>query len=153
MFFSSVKKFLGTKKESDPKKPEALSTSLAQSLREKSGKLSQFFSDKLAFAQDEFFSIKEKCQDLRQTNFDLGMKHLDDGALPEAIFRFRLIKKFWPDYFDAYYQLAYCLALRENVTEAQKVLTELLNKDPNYDPIAKELLAHLNQINSDAKTS
>ena len=153
MFFSSVKKVLGISKESNPKKSEDLSSDLAKDLREKSGKFSQLINEGIYFIQDEYFSIREKCQNLRQTNFDLGIRHLENGALSEAIFRFRLIKKFWPDYFDAYYQLAYCLALDEKIAAAKKVLVELLAKDPEYDPIAQELLTHLNQITSDAKNS
>jgi tetratricopeptide (TPR) repeat protein len=151
--FGSIKKILGVSKTETANDPKSLSSDVAQGLRQKSEKFSQFLGSKVDSVYEEFFSIKEKCQDLRQTNFDLGMRHLENGSLPEAIFRFRFIKKFWPTYLEAQYQLAYCLVLNEKSQEAKKILEELLKKDPNFNPIAQELLTHLNQISEDAKNS
>ena len=137
----------------DPKAPESTGTKLAVTLRQNSEKFTGFLGEKFELAQEEYSSIKEKCKDLRSTNYNLGMKHMENGNLPEAIFRFKIIKKFWPDNYDAYYQLAYCLTLQEKFLEARKVLEELLGKKPDFNSVASELLTCLNQINSDAKIS
>jgi len=92
-----------------------------------------FLSNKTTDAKNEFFSIREKCKNLRQTNYNLGLKHLEKGNLSDAIFRFRFIKKFWPDYYEAYYQLAYCFILNKKPRKAKFVLQELLIRQPNYD--------------------
>lgn len=153
MIFGNLKKFLGFSKKEDPKNSEGSNNDISKTLRNKSEKFSIFLANSFDRVKDEIFSIREKCQNLRETNFDLGMLHLENGNIPEAIFRFRIIKKFWPDFYDAYFQLAYSLAVNDKVAEAKKVLEELLSKDPNYDPIAQELLDHLNKITSDAKNS
>jgi len=144
--FSSIKKLLGNSESDKATKQKGLVSSLSFNLRDKSEKFSQFIGEKLDSAREEFFTIKEKCKDLHKTNFDLGNRHLEKGNLSEAILRFRIIKKFWPNDFDAYYQLAYCLVLKNKPRKARRVLEELLEKDPGYDPLAQELLDHLNQI-------
>lgn len=114
-------------------------------LGKKITKLTEFYDEKTELVKNEFFSIKNKCKNLRETNYALGLKHLQNGNLSEAIFRFRFIKKFWPDLFDAHYQLAYCLALKNKSAEAKKILEELLRKKPDYDQKAKELLERINK--------
>lgn len=126
--FGIVKKLLG-----QSKKKEDSGAKLGGALRDKSGKLVEFVGEKLESAQEEFFSIKGKLKNLRETNYNLGLKFLEDGHLSDAIFRFRFIKKFWPDLYDAQYKLAYCLVLNKKPKEAQKVLEELFAKNPNYD--------------------
>jgi tetratricopeptide (TPR) repeat protein len=97
-------------------------------------------------AQDEILLIREKSKNLRETNFKLGLMHLEKGNLPEAIFRFRFIKKFWPDLYDAYYQLAYCLVIKKRYAEAKQILEELFMKNPNYDQKARDLLAQVDSF-------
>ena len=75
---------------------------------------------------------KKKIQDLSKTNYNLGIKHLEEGNLKEAIFRFKITKKFWPHNYEAYYELIYCLILENEFEEAQKVIDELLEKSPDY---------------------
>lgn len=144
MFSGIVKKLLGRsdKKENGAEK-------MATSLRARSEKLTQFLGDKFQLVQDEIIAVKEKSKNLRETNYNLGLKHLENGRLTDAIFRFRLIKKFWPDLFDAYYQLAYCLVLDDKLDEAKNVLEELLSKNPDYDQKAYDLLESLSITDSD----
>ncbi len=130
--------------------PKNAAAKLASKLQDNSEKLAKLLGEKFQLAQDEFLVIKNKCNNLQETNFKLGLKHLEKGNLPEAIFRFRLMKKMWPQFFDAYYYLAYSLVLKEKPQEAKKTLLELLEKNPNYDPKAKELLQHLNKSVSNA---
>lgn len=141
--FGIVKKLLG-----QSEKKQDSSAKFAVALRQKSGKFVEFLSERFELAQDEFFSIKRKLKNLRETNYNLGLKHLENGHLSDAIFRFRFIKKFWPDLYDAHYQLAYCLVLDNKLKEAKKVLEELFTNQPNYDQNnqrgAKELLSRIN---------
>ncbi len=152
MFGKILKKLIGksdNKKNAEEKRVGAL--------REKVGKLSHFFEEKFYEAHDEFFILKDKFKNLRETNYKVGLKHLENDNLSEAIFRFRFMKKFWPDFFDAYYQLAYCLVLNNKLFDAKQVLVELLSKNPNYDPKGKELLDEIKKAidhtDSDAEIS
>lgn len=141
MFGFIFKKF--RKKKEQPKK---VGEKLAIKLRDNSDKLTKFLGEKIDAAQNEFFSIKDKCGNLKETNYKLGLKHLEKGNLSEAIFRFRITKKFWPQCFDAYYQLAYSLTLKKKYREANEVLKELLLKDSSYNAKAQELLEHLKKL-------
>jgi tetratricopeptide (TPR) repeat protein len=135
-----IKKIIGR-----PEKPkENGGAKLALQLREKSEKFSQFLGEQFQLAQEEISIVRKKCKNLRETNYLLGLKHLENGRLTDAIFRFRIIKKFWPDLFDAYYQLAYCLILKNKPQKAKEVLEELLSKKPDYGQAASDLLNHIN---------
>lgn len=126
------------------KKDESMGTKLAVDLKENSGSFVDLIVQKSQEAKDEFFVIKEKLNNLLETNYQLGLKHLQNDHLNEAIFRFRFIKKFWPDHLDSYYQLAYCLALKNKFEKSKKVLEELIAKDPNYGDHVTELLNMMN---------
>jgi len=144
MIGNILKKLVG-KSDKKPKE-ESKSEKLAENLRKKSEELTQFLGDKMESVREEYFSIREKTKNLRQTNYDLGMKHLENGHVDEAIIRFKIIRKFWPDVVDAKYQLAYCLVLKEKFKEAKEVLDELLSKNPDYDQKAHDLLDHINSL-------
>ncbi|MES2961473.1 MAG: tetratricopeptide repeat protein [Pseudomonadota bacterium] len=144
MIGNILKKLLG-KSDSKPKE-EPKGEKLTENLRKKSEELTQFLGEKMESVREEYFSIREKTKNLRQTNYDLGMKHLENGHVDEAIIRFKIIRKFWPDVVDAQYQLAYCLVLKEKFKEAKKVLDELLNKNPDYDQKAHDLLDRINSL-------
>jgi tetratricopeptide (TPR) repeat protein len=142
--FDSFKKLLGKSKPDEIEDP-----AITENLAKKSEKFQQFLNESFSSIKNEILAAKEKMKDLHQANFDLGNRHLENGNLSEAIFRFRFIKKFWPDDYDAYYQLAYCLILKEKPKKARRVLEELLEKNPNYDPVAQELLDRLNGVIGD----
>ena len=144
MIGNILKKLVG-KSDKKPKE-EPKRENLAENLRKKSEELTQFLGDKIESVREEYFSIREKTKNLRQTNYDLGIKHLENGHIDEAIIRFKIIRKFWPDVVDAQYQLAYCLALKEKFKEAKKVLDQLLSKNPDYDQKAHDLLDHINSL-------
>lgn len=126
------------------KKTENTSENFAVELKSKSQSLLNFTNQKIEQAKDEFFTIKGKFNNLLETNYKLGLKHLENGNLSEAIFRFRFINKFWPNHLDSYYQLAYCLVLKNKFPEAKKVLETLVNKDSQYGNNVKELLDLIN---------
>jgi len=118
---------------------------LAKGLREKTGKFVNFIGNKIQQANQEFFTIKDRISNLRETNYKLGLKHLENGNITDAIFRFRFINKVWPDLLDAQYQLAYCLTLNNKPLEAKLVLKKLLSHHPDYDPKAYDLLDHIEE--------
>lgn len=128
--FKSVKKLVGSGK--DLGKDQDQSTEDKNILSEKIGKLSNLFDDGLNYVVSEYTSIKEKSKDLSATNLNLGMKYLEEGNINEAIFRFKITKKFWPDNYEAWYQLIICLILKEKFEEAEKLMRELSEKSPEY---------------------
>ena len=128
--FKSFKKMVGLGNQPENK---AISTPLGESsLETKTDKLVSFFSKISDLFLAEYDSIKEKSKDLSTTNYELGMKHLENGNIKEAIFRFKITKKFWPENYQAHYQLISCLLLNRNFEEAKKAIDELLEKKPDY---------------------
>ncbi len=91
---------------------------------------------------------KRKFQNLYQTNYDTGIYHLEHNHLWDASFRFKIIKRFWPNELKAQYMYAYCLVLQNFNGDAKRLLEEMLQKDPNYTE-AKELLERIK--NNDTK--
>ena len=57
--------------------------------------------------------------------------------------------KFWPKFYEAHYQLAYILILKEKPLKAKKVLEEVIAKNAELDPKFQELL---NEINANIKS-
>ncbi len=121
------------------KKQQEGKEKLSKLIRGKLENLTFFTQEKISWIKTEISELIKKCQNLRDTNYQLGLKHLENGHLPEAIFRFRFIKKFWPDHYDSHYQLAYCLALNKKLLQARVVLKELLRQKPDYEK-AQDLL-------------
>ncbi len=136
----SIKKITGLHKKEqveikDPEQPPV------EVLSHKIDKISNFFDSTWAYIAVEFEIIREKFKDLSKANYDLGMKHLDEGNIKEAIFRFKITKKFWPNNYEAYYQLIYCLFLEHEFEAAQKIIDELLEKNPSYKAKIDQLLS------------
>lgn len=121
------------------KKEEEKKNNLANTLREKSAELYEGLGNKIKSLQEEAIVMKSKYDNLLETNYNLGLKHIENGNLSEAIFRFRFIKKFWPQHYDSYYQLAYCLVLNKKAEDAKEILEELVSKEPNHQQ-GRELL-------------
>lgn len=120
-------------------KPKA-GKELAVNVKSKSQNFLNFLNQKIQQVKDEITIIRVKCKNLLDTNYKLGMKHLEKGNINEAIFRFRFINKFWPEHLESYYQLAYCFILKERFKEAKVLLEKLVNKNPTYEKDARELL-------------
>lgn len=129
----SIKKITGLQKRDHQQVVEAhQNDSPVQTIESRVDKFSNFIDHLFSFVVVEYRIIKEKMQDLSKTNYDLGVKHLENGNLKEAIFRFKITKRFWPHNYDAYYELIYCLILENEFDEAQKVIDDLLKKCPSY---------------------
>jgi tetratricopeptide (TPR) repeat protein len=145
MFNIFKKKVLENPTE-NPTKEEGLSKEgISGAISKKIDVITNIFNEKLELVLSEFSVIREKTKNLRTTNYLLGLKHLENGKISEAIFRFRFTVKMWPDYEDARFFLAYCLTLNNKKIEAKKILEELLQQNPSYDHKAQDLL---NDINS-----
>ena len=128
---------------------ESSSTKIASKIQKNIGNFSEFLSEKKELAEKEFYSIKEKSKNLVETNYKLGISHLEKGNLSDASFRFFIMTKFWPKFYEAYYQLAYIAMLRDKPYKAKKILDNLIAKNAELDPKFYELLEKINsQINS-----
>ena len=51
-----------------------------------------------------------------------------------------MVKKFWPDNYEACYQLAYCLILANKFNKAEQIIDELLKAKPDYRGKVEELI-------------
>jgi len=81
----------------------------------------------------------EKTKNLPRVNYELGLKHLDNGNLWDAVFRFKILCKFWPDYENGREHFAYCLILQRRNEYAKRVLKSLI-EDEKDNTYAKSLL-------------
>lgn len=73
---------------------------------------------------EEVKIISEKIQDLGKTNYELGIFHLNNGNISDAIFRFKILKKFQANRFDDIdYYLAFCYFLKKDFKNVLKYLT------------------------------
>jgi len=84
--------------------------------------------------------MKKKMRNLEKTNFDLGLKRMQENEIWEAIFRFRLVKKFWPKNKEAYIKLIECLMIKGKKEKAQKVAKELIIIDSSYHDKINKIL-------------
>lgn len=124
---------------------------MTQSLRENANKIQEFTQEKISFAKREYQIIKKKLDNLAETNYQQGLKYLAKGDIRDAILRFRIVLKFWPDqYPDAYYQLAYSLILHNRPSKAKVVLSQLIIDHPSYSLKAQELLEKINKSSINA---
>ena len=135
--FNPIKKVIGIKKEEPQKKEKK---NLQSKLSEKFNIASSFVERKMVDAVDEYHVIRKKMRNLYQTNYDLGMKHLERGDVSEAAFRFKIVKRFWPENYEAHYQLAYCLVLLGKFSKARQVIEELVKKNYEYKAKVGELI-------------
>jgi hypothetical protein len=139
-----INKALGKKSEKE-QKTEKIASKIKDNVKSFSG----FLSEKTDLALKEYASIKEKSKDLVETNYKLGISHLEKGNLNDASLRFFIMTKFWPQFHEAYYQLAYVLILKEKPLKAKKVLEDVISKNAELDPKFQDLL---NEINANIKS-
>jgi len=126
--FKTVKKILLGNNSKEANSSEVAKISLGDKIQQKAQGFIKFIQDRIEESKSEFGDIKSKMSNLLETNYQLGLRHLAKGNISDAIFRFRFIKKFWPNCFDAYYQLAYCLVLNKRVFEAKKNIKRTFRK-------------------------
>lgn len=109
--------------------------------------MSNFFQNLIGKANDEFEIIKIKSQNLLQTNFELGLKHLSEGNLSDARLRFAIMICFWPKFYESYYQKAYIELLQDKPLKAIKTLEKFFGlKTDNIDPKFFELKLQIEDL-------
>lgn len=74
--------------------------------------------------------IREKLDDLPDTNYNLALDHLENGAFNDAMLRLRIVIKLEPDHFMAHYNLGICLLQSGNKEKAIESLREALRLQP-----------------------
>ena len=78
-------------------------------------------------------SFVEKSKDLKKTNYDLGIFHLEKGNLADAKFRFKFVLKFDSNYKDALYQLARSYIYNLQINKAAAILQKIpANENVGY---------------------
>jgi hypothetical protein len=87
-----------------------------------------FFGKKIV----EISVMKKKLSNLEKTNFDLGVKRMTENHIGEAIFRFKIVKKFWPKNKESYLKLIECFIIKNKKQKAEKVAKELMLVDSSY---------------------
>ena len=109
--------------------------------------ISQLFQNILVKIKEEFEIIKEKSKNLLQTNLELGLKHLSEGNLSDARFRFAIMIRFWPKFSESYYQKAYIELLQNQPLKALKTLEKFFRlKTDNIDPKFFELKLQIEDL-------
>ena len=103
--------------------------SFSAGFRKVTGLLFNYFASVI----DDIKVMRVKSRDLLQTNIQLGLKHLNNDNISDAIMRFRIIAIFWPNHIKTYYYLVHCYIIKGNYVKAQKYLKILLQMDPSYE--------------------
>ncbi len=141
-----INKAFGIKSEKEISAEES-SSKIQKNLQ----RFSKFLTQKKDLIINEFIAIKEKSKNLVETNYKLGISHLEKGNLSDARLRFFLMTKFWPKFYDSYYQLAYILMLQQEPLKAKKVIVDLIAKNKEIDQKFYELLHKINANNESIK--
>ena len=94
---------------------------------------------------EQFSSLKEKVGNLSETNYELGLEHLNNGRIWEALSRFKITTFFWPNNYKALYQYGYCLLLMNRLEKAKIVLAKITVEHPKYKEATRLLSAIENQ--------
>lgn len=139
------KKILGKKSE-DEQKSDKFFGKISDNYQKISKQIPTLFQRAL----DEIKAIRQKCNNLLETNHKLGMRHLEMGNLSDAKIRFTIIIKFWPDFYEAYYQKAYILMLENQPFKAKQVIDKLMLRNP--DILEPKILSLIEQVENTIKS-
>jgi len=101
-------------------------------IKEEGNKFIGIISNFIIKLKEESITIRKKFKNLRDTNYKLGLSHIERGNLSDANLRFSIIIKFWPDFKEAYYQKAYVCMLENDPKKAKLVVNRLQELFPNY---------------------
>ncbi len=103
---------------------------------------------KLVDAKNDVFEVRSKLKNMRQSNFDLGIYHLEKGNFKDAIFRFKLIDRFLDkDNPKVIYQLGIAYFMNGDYVKSKAVLEKAVQEDEI------KLLRFLNNIDSVTEVS
>lgn len=137
-------KFLFKKKSIDEAKER---NSIKNRALETGSGISQLFQNLIEKIKEEFEIIKEKSQNLLQTNLELGLKHLSEGNLADARLRFAIMIRFCAKFSESYYQKAYIELLQNNPLKSAKTLEKFFRlKTENIDPKFFELKLQIDDL-------
>lgn len=129
MIVGLFKKALGIK-DSDNKDKEIVKK---PSTKERFHQTLNLIEDKVSNALSESQIVREKLKDLQKTNYDLAIEHLRNGNIKEAIFRFKIVRKFWPQNYAAHLDLIYCYLILDEEENANDAIDYLLYLEPELE--------------------
>ena len=90
-------------------------------------KIRVFFNN----AMQEIYIAIDKLKNLSETNYRLGLYHMDKGNIRDAKMRFSFVLKLKPDFAPAHYHLARCHLFNLDFDKAKTELNLALSLDPN----------------------
>lgn len=124
-------KFLINKITGKKSKKEIRDEEFASKIFAESSKISGFINNIIKNIINEIKTIRNKSKNLLETNYQLGLSHIQKGNLNDAKLRFAIIIRFWPNFHEAYYQKAYVEMLLKKPFEAMETINkfELNSKD------------------------
>ena len=128
-------KFLINKITGKKSKSELESEKFVHKINSATSKISELSNFFLKNITHELSAIYAKSKNLLETNHQLGLNHIKKGNLKDARFRFAIIIRFWPKFYEAHYQKAYVEMLLDKPEEALKTIEkfEINNDDVNDD--------------------
>lgn len=89
--------------------------------------------------KDEFNTILSKISNLEQSNIKLAHYHKNKGDIKEAIFRLKLVIRFWPNNDEAKYLLALCYYEQKDHQKAANIINKISLNDENLAKKIREL--------------
>lgn len=95
----------------------------------------KIFKSIIAFSNNILLFLKEslvKSQDLTKTNYELGILHLKNGNLSDAILRFKLVNFFSENYQKTNYHLARCFQYNLEFDKAINLLKNDISPNAFY---------------------
>jgi len=102
---------------------------------------------------EECSKAQGKLKNLPETNYRLGLYHMKQGNLSDAIMRFKMVTSLLaPNRADAYYNLGRCLALKGEKGAAIEALRKAISLDKKI-PEAHYILAKLEHPETITATS
>ncbi len=124
-------------------------SSSASGFKEGVSKVSSLIKDGVENFIADLKVMREKSKDLLKTNVNLGIKHINNDNISDAIFRFKIISIFWPNYVKTYYYLAHCYILKNNYRKADISIRKLLEMDPSYASKVESMVSKINRNKSE----
>lgn len=88
--------------------------------------ITQSAKDLISSQIEEIAIIRRKIKDLKNTNIQLGIKHFDLGFLDDCIFRFKIVKRIWPEAAVANYYLGRSYVEKFQYEKASPYIDEYL---------------------------
>lgn len=132
MILKKVKKILGFRSEN------------TDTIQKNATNIAKFITKSINKFIIDLKIMSKKSKNLADSNFKLGKKYYRQGHYSEAAFRFSILIKFWPEYFEGYFMLAKSLLAQNKFKKAEKTLNKLVRRKPAFKNRAIELLYESN---------